>query len=138
MKLKLYITDKIARILAGVKINRMEDRRAKSALMQDYLALRKVLKSAQEDKDEIARKFQEDWKEEFFTVERLIKANQPVIGHEEYLKAKSDAERAIQDLFGKEVEVTLTAVPFDALDDVSDDLTLEQVAALMDAGIIKE
>lgn len=136
MKLKLYVIDQIAGILAGVKINKMEDKGAKSALMQDYLALRKVLKPAQEDKDEIARKFQEDWKEELFTVERLINANQPVIGHDGYLKAKSDAERAIQDLFGKEVEVALTAVPFDALDRVCDDLTLEQVAFLQDNGII--
>lgn len=136
MKLKLHIIDQIAGILAGVKINRMEDKSAKSALMQDYLAMRKVIKPAQEDKDEIARKFQEDWKEEFFTVERLIKAKQPVIGHEEYLKAKSDAERAIQDLFGKEVDVTLTPVPFDALDRVCEDLTLDQVALLQENGIV--
>jgi len=136
MKLKLYVINQIAGILAGVKINRMEDKAAKSALMQDYLDLRKVLKPAQEDKDEIVRKFQEDWKEEFFIVERLINANQPVIGHEGYIKAKSDAERAIQDLFGKEVEVALTAVPFDALDRVCDDITLEQVAFLQDNGIV--
>lgn len=136
MKLKLYVIDQIAGILAGVKINKMEDKAAKSALMQDYLALRKGLKPAQEDKDEIARKFQEDWKEEFFTVERLIKANQPVIGHDGYLKAKSDAERAIQDLFGKEVEVALTPVSFDAFTGVCDDLTLEQVALLQENGIV--
>lgn len=136
MKVKLYIIDQIAGILAGVKINRMEDKDAKYALMQDYLALHKACKDAHADKDEIARKFQEDWKEEFFTVERLIKANQPVIGHEEYLNAKSDAERAIQDLFGKEVEVDLSAVPFDALDRVCDDLTLEQVALLQENGIV--
>ena len=136
MKLKLNIIDHITGILAGVKINRMEDKAAKSALMQDYLALRKACKDVQADKDEIARKFQEDWKEEFFTVERLIKANQPVIGHEEYLKAKSDAERAIQDLFKKEADVTLTPVPFDALDRVCDDLTLEQVALLQENGIV--
>lgn len=137
MKLKLHIIDQIDGILAGVKINRMEDKGAKSALMQDYLALRKVLKPAKEDKDEIARKFQEDWKEELFTVERLINANQPVIGHDGYLKAKSDAERAIQDLFGKEVDVTLTPVPFDALDRVSDDLTLEQLAFLQESGVVE-
>ena len=137
MKLKLHIIDQIDGILAGVKINRMEDKGAKSALMQDYLALRKVLKPAKEDKDEIARKFQEDWKEELFAVERLIKANQPVIGHEGYIKAKSDAERAIQDLFGKEVDVTLTPVPFDALDRVSDDLTLEQLAFLQESGVVE-
>lgn len=138
MKLKLYIIDQIAGILAGVKINRIEDKAAKSNLMKDYLALRKVLKEAQEDKDEIVRKFQEDWKDERAAVEKYRRENKPVVGHLDYLDAERDANKAIQDLFGKEVELTLTPVSFDAFSGVSEDLTLEQLAFLQENGIIEE
>lgn len=136
--MKLYIIDQIAGILAGVKINRIEDKAAKSNLMKDYLALRKILKSAQEDKDEIVRKFQEDWKDELAAVEAYRRENKPVVGHLDYLEAERDANKAIQDLFGKEVELTLTPVSFDAFSGVSEDLTLEQIAFLHESGIIEE
>ena len=102
MKLKLYIIDQIARILAGVKINRMEDKAAKSALMQDYLALRKVLKPAREDKDEIVSKFQEDWKDELAAVVKYRREEKPVVGHREYLDAEKDANKAISDIFDRD------------------------------------
>jgi len=137
MELKLYIIDQIAGILAGVKINRIEDKAAKSNLMKDYLAIRKVLKEAQEDKDEIVRKFQEDWKDELAAVEKYRRENKPVVGHLDYLEAERDANKAIQDLFGKEVELTLTPVPFDAFSGVSEDLTLEQLAFLQESGVIE-
>lgn len=138
MKLKLYIIDQIAGILAGVKINRMEDKAAKSALMQDYIALRKVLRSAQEDKDEIIRKFQGDWGEELAAVEKYRREKKPVVGHLDYLEAERDANKAIQDLFSREVDITLTPVSFEAFDGVSDALTLEQAALLQEVGIIRE
>ena len=138
MKLKLYIIDQIAGTLAGVKINRMEDKAAKSNLMKDYLALRKVLKSAQEDKDEIIRKFQEDWGEELAAVEKYRREKKPVVGHLEYLDAEKDANKAIQDLFSREVDITITPVSFEAFEGVSDALTLEQAALLQEVGIILE
>jgi nucleoside-specific outer membrane channel protein Tsx len=138
MKLKLYIIDQIAGILAGVKINRMEDKAAKSALMQDYLALRKVLKSAQEDKGEIIRKLQEDWGEELAAVEKYRREKKPVVGHLDYLEAERDANKAIQDLFSREVDITITPVSFEAFEGVSDALTLEQAALLQEVGIILE
>lgn len=43
MTLKLYIIDQIAGILqSGVSISKMEDRKAKRDLMDDYIALRKL------------------------------------------------------------------------------------------------
>ena len=138
MKLKLYVINQIAGILAGVKINRMEDKAAKSALMQDYIALRKVLRSAQEDKDEIIRKFQGDWGEELAAVEKYRREKKPVVGHLDYLEAERDANKAIQDLFSREVDITLTPVSFEAFDGVSDALTLEQAALLQEVGIIRE
>lgn len=138
MIMKLYIINRIAGILAGVKINKMEDKAAKSALMQDYIALRKVLRSAQEDKDEIIRKFQGDWGEELAAVEKYRREKKPVVGHLDYLEAERDANKAIQDLFSREVDITLTPVSFEAFDGVSDALTLEQAALLQEVGIIRE
>lgn len=111
MIMKLYIINRIAGILAGVKINKMEDKAAKSALMQDYLALRKHLKSAQEDKDEIVRKFQEDWKDELAAVAECRRKEKPVVGHLDYLEAERDANKAISDIFDREVELEIVKVP---------------------------
>lgn len=138
MKLKLKLIDQVAWILSGIKINRMEDKEAKDALLKDYIAMRKHLKAASEDKDEIIRKFQEDWKGTLAPVDALRKEGKPVVGYDDFLEAEKDANRAIQDTFAKEVELTLAPVPFDAIADVSEDITLEQVAFLQENGIIKE
>ena len=145
MKLKLYIIDQIAGILAGVKINKVEDKAAKSALMQDYLALRKVLKAAQEDKDEIVRKFQEDWKDELAAVEAYRREKKPVVGHLDYLEAERDAKKAISDIFDREVEMELEKVPETPLFNPAlwgENVTLEQIPGsiefLKDNGIILE
>lgn len=138
MKLNLYIIDRILGILSGVKISKIADKEAKDALLKDYIAMRKHLKAASEDKDEIIRKFQEDWQDTLAPVDVLRKEGKPVVGYDDFLEAEKDANRAIQDTFGKEVELTLAPVPFDAIEDVSEDITLEQVAFLQDNGIIKE
>lgn len=138
MKLKLYIIDRILGILSGVKISKIADKEAKDALLKDYIAMRKHLKPAQEDKDEIIRKFQEDWGDELAAVEKYRREKKPVVGHLDYLDAERDADKAIQDLFSREVDITITPVSFEAFDGVSDTLTLEQVAFLQDNGIIKE
>ncbi len=144
MKLKLYIINRIAGILAGVKINKMEDKAAKSALMQDYLALRKVLKSAQEDKDEIVRKFQEDWKDELAAVEAYRRKNKPVVGHLEYLEAERDANKAISDIFDREVELEIVKVPEGSMSNPElwgIDITLEGIPSsiefLKEKGIVE-
>ena len=138
MKLTRHTIVNLATILGGIKINRIEDKDAKAALLKDYLALRKVAKEAEADRDEIVRKFQEDWKDELAAVEAYRREKKPVVGHLDYLEAERDANKAIQDTFAKEVELTLAPVPFDAIADVSEDITLEQVAFLQDNGIIKE
>lgn len=145
MKLKLYIIDQIAGILAGVKINKMEDKAAKSALMQDYLALRKVLKPAREDKDEIVSKFQEDWGEELAAVEKYRREKKPVVGHREYLDAEKDANKAISDIFDREVELELETVPDSPLLNPElwgENITIEQIFGsiefLKENGIIEK
>lgn len=130
MKLKLNIIDQIAAILSGVKINKMEDKVAKSALMQDYLALRKFLKSALEDKDEIVRKFQEDWKDELEAVKKYRLEKKPVVGHLDYLEAERDANKAISDIFDREVELEFEKIPGAQLLNPElwgENITLEQI-----------
>lgn len=127
-----------AGILSRMKINKIEDKDAKAALLKDYLALRKVAKEADEDKNEIIKKFQDDWHEELSEVEAFRRENKPVEGHKEYLDAERDANKAISDILAGEADVNLTPIALDAVTALSDDITLEQVAFLQEAGLIEE
>lgn len=137
MKLARHTAIELAGILAGIKINRIEDKDAKAALLKDYLALRKVAKEAEADKDEIIRKFQEDWKDEIPAIEQYRKDGKQVVGHLDYLDAERDAGKAIQDLLKAEVDIDITAVPTDDIMAVSEDITLGQIAMLQEYGIIE-
>lgn len=135
MKLKLYIIDQLAGILqSGVSISKMEDKKAKRDLMDDYIALRKLCKVALEDREEIIRKFQTDWGDELAEVEALRKTGK-VEGHEAYLQAEKDAQEALTDLFAREVEVDIIPVKKEAVADFFVG-NLEQWAVLLDNGII--
>ena len=137
MTLKRNIIIALAEILAGMKINKVVNKEAKAALLKDYLALRKEAKQADADREEIVRKFQDDWAEELPRIESFRRQGKPVVGHLDYLEAEKDANKAISDIFSQEVDIDLTAVPIDALDAVSEDITLEQIALLQENGIIE-
>ena len=136
MKLARHTAIDLAGILGGIKINRIEDKDAKAALLKDYLALRKVAKEAEADRDEIVRKFQEDWKDEIPAIEQYRKEGKQVIGHLDYLDAEKDANRAIVDTFSQEVDIDLATVKMDAISAFSEDITLESIAFLAENGII--
>lgn len=135
--MKAAVAISLVEILAGIKINRIEDKDAKAALLKDYLALRKVAKAAEADRDEIVRKFQDDWREELPAVEKFRREGKPVVGHLDYLEAERDANKAIVDTFSQEVDIDLAPVKMDAISAFSEDITLEAVAALADNGIIE-
>lgn len=137
MKLARHTAIDLAGILGGIKINRIEDKDAKAALLKDYLALRKVAKDAEADRDEIVRKFQEDWKDEIPAIEQYRKEGKQVIGHLDYLDAEKDANRAIVDTFSQEVDIDLATVKMDAISAFSEDITLESIAFLAENGIIE-
>ena len=137
MKLTRRAIADIAEILGGIKINRIEDKEAKAALLKDYLAIRKEARQAEADRDEIIRKFQDDWKDEIPAIGKFRAEGKPVLGHLDYLEAEKDANKAISAVFSQEVDIDLTAVPIDALDAVSEDITLEQIALLQENGIIE-
>ena len=135
--MKAAVAISLVEILAGIKINRIEDKDAKAALLKDYLAIRKVAKAAEADRDEIVRKFQDDWREELPAVEKFRREGKPVVGHLDYLEAERDANKAIVDTFSQEVDIDLAPVKMDAISAFSEDITLEAVAALADNGIIE-
>ena len=138
MKLTISYISIAAGILSGMKINRMEDKRAKTSLLKDYLALRKVAKEAESDKNEIVSKFQDDWAEVLKSVQAFRDKNEPVVGYDDYLEAEKDANKAIQEISSREKDIELAPVELSAFNGVADDLTLEQVAFLQEIGIIEE
>ena len=137
--MKLQTVNTIAEILSSIKINKIEDKEVKNVLVEDYLQLRRHIKKAAEDQQEIVSKFQEDWKEEIPIIEELRKEEKPLDEHEDYLAAEKDANKAISDLFKVDVDVDLKSVTLEAfLEGVDkDELTIEQVAFLEDCGVIK-
>ena len=135
MKISTALT--AASILSGIRLNRITDKDAKAALLKDYLALRKVAKEADADKDEIIRKFQDDWKDELAAVQSFREKNRPVIGHLDYLEAEKDANKAISAIFSEDVEIDLSPVEISAVADFPEDITLEQIAFLQECGILE-
>lgn len=125
-------------ILSGMKINRIADKKIKSALLGDYLLLRPHFKKSQEDVSEIKTKFQEDWNDELDAVQSFREKGKPVVGHDAYLEAEADANKAISDTLSAEVEVDIKSVPMDDFMTAcgGEELTFEQIAFLQEAGIV--
>ena len=126
-------------ILAGMKLNKISDKKVKTALVNDYLHLRRFAKEADADRKELVDKFQSDWADELDEVEAFRRENKPVVGYDSYLEAERDANKAISDLFTKDVEVDIQPVP---MNDFmahcgADELTLEQLAFLQENGVVE-
>jgi len=128
----------IAQLLSGVKINKIEDKDAKAALLKDYLAIRRVVKDADDAKNELIRKFQEDWADVLPAVQAFRDRSETVVGYDDYLEAEKDANKAIQDIYAGDVDIDLSPVKMEAIMDFSEDITLEQIAFLQECGIIEE
>lgn len=137
--MKLTTINALAGILSGMKINKITDREVKTVLVSDYLRLRKFVKEAEEERKELVEKFQNDWAEELPMVEAFRREGKPVVGHDQYLEAERDANKAISDIFAREVEVDIKPVSMDDFMASCDgeELTLEQVAFLQENGIVK-
>ena len=137
--MKLSEVNVIVGILAGMKINRIADKKIKTALLNDYLALRPHFKKANEDVEEIRRKFQEDWNDELDAVQAFRDKRKPVVGHDAYLEAEKDANKAISDTLAADVEVDIKSVQMDDFMTAcgTEELTFEQIAFLQEIGIIE-
>lgn len=126
-------------ILAGMKLNKIADKSVKTALVNDYLHLRKFVKETEADRKELVEKFQSDWADELDQVEAFRKEGKPVEGHETYLEAEKDANEAISALFSREVEADIKSIPMDSFLASYDgeELTLEQLAFLQESGLVE-
>lgn len=123
--MKLSTAKVISDILLAMKINRIEDRAAKAQLMKNFLSIRKVVKEADNDREELAKKFREDWADE---LERPNKS-------EAYLKAEAEANAAIVDIYEDDIALDITPVPSDLLYDPElwgENDTLGQIANSVD------
>lgn len=125
-------------ILSGMKLYRIPDKSTRRVLLDDYRNLRPLFKKATEEATEIRTKFQQDWDDELDAVQAFRDKRRPVVGHDAYLEAEDDANKAIADIYAVDAEVDIKAV---SMDDFlancgGEDLTLEQVAFLEEVGII--
>lgn len=137
--MKISVVNAIAGVLSGIKINKITDKAVKTALVNDYLHLRKFAKEASNDAEELRKKFREDWADELDAIVELRQSGKPVVGHKEYLDAERDANQAIQALYDNDVEVSLKPVKMDAFLTAcgGEELTFEQLAVLQENGLIE-
>ena len=137
--MKLATINMLVSILGGIKLNKILDKKVKTALVNDYLHLRKFVKEGEAERQDLVDKFQADWADELDDVETLRRAGKKVVGHDAYLDAEKDANKAISDIFSREVEVDIKPV---AIDDfmascAGEELTLEQLAFLQESGLVE-
>ena len=130
--------DKIAGILAGMKLSKITDKEVKNNLLKTFIEARKIAKDIDAERLEIITKFQSDWMEELKAVEDFRTKKVPVIGHQEYLEAEKDANALLDSLFEKDVDLKICPVTMDNFMSFcgSEEITFEQVAFLQDNGVI--
>ena len=137
--MKLATINMIVGILAGIKLNKITDKRVKTTLVNDYLHLRKFVREAETDRQALVDKFPEDWADELGPVNALRMEGKQVVGHDAYLDAEKDTNKAISDIFAREVEVDIKPL---AMNDFmtacsGEELTIEQLAFLQESGVVE-
>ena len=137
--MKLATINMLVSILGGIKLNKILDKRVKTTLVNDYLHLRKFVKEGEEERLDLVEKFQADWADELDDVEALRRAGKKVVGHDAYLDAENDANKAISAIFSREVVVGIKPVPIDDFmaSCGGEELTLEQLAFLQESGLVE-
>lgn len=136
--MNIVIASTIVNILSRVKLNKIIDKDIKTTLVKDYLQLKSIVHKAEENKQELIKKFQDDWKEEIPKISALRKDNKPIEGFDEYLEAEADALKMINESFAEDVEVSLVPVDLDKFINAvgEEELTLEAIAFLQENGVV--
>lgn len=136
--MQAIIIDAIVNILSGIKINKISDKEVKTALVKDYLLLKKAVQKAKDTKTELETKFRADWGDEVFEVAELRSKKQPLTGHEKFLEAEADTIKMINEAFAEDIDVKITTFDLDVfIAAVGEEaLTLETIAFLQDNGVI--
>ena len=138
--MKYFEIKALVDILAGIKLCKIPDSDVKGGILMNYLALRKIVKDVEADKQELVMKFQEDWQEERNAVIELRKKKQPVEGHDDYLKAVDETNLILQKMDETEMEVSIKPVNMDKFvaSVPGEEINLEQIAILVDCGVLEE
>ena len=126
-------------ILGGIGITKLPDKLVKTTILNDYLYLRKFVREAEDESAEISKKFREDWGDEMDVVEVALAKREPVVGHENYIEAKKDAEKILHDIMDRDVDIDIRSVQMDDFMNAckNENLTLEQIAFLQEVGILE-
>ena len=137
--MKLATINMLVSILGGIKLNKILDKKVKATLVNDYLHLRKFVKEGEAERQDLVDKFQSDWADELASVEAFRRDGKKVVGHDAYLDAEKDANKAISDIFAREVEVDIKPVPMDDFmaSCGAEELTIEQLAFLQESGLVE-
>lgn len=137
--MKISKINNIVGILGGIGITKLPDKQVKTTILNDYLYLRKFIRDAEDESAEVSKKFREDWGEEMEAVETMIVKNEPVVGHENYIEAKKDAEKILRDIMDRDVDIEIKSVQMDDFMNAckNENLTLEQIAFLQEVGILE-
>lgn len=138
--MKYFEIKALVDILAGIKLCKIPDSDVKGGILMNYLALRKIVKDVEADKQELVMKFQEDWQDERNAVIELRKKKQLVEGHDDYLKAVDETNLILQKMDETEMEVSIKPVKMDKFvaSIPGEEINLEQIAILVDCGILEE
>lgn len=126
-------------VLSGMKINKIVDKKVKTSLLNNYICLRRFAKEASEDRVNLVEKFKTDFADEIQVVAMLRHEEKPLDDHKEYLDAERDLDAAAEALLKKEVDAPVAPIAMDAFMSACDkeELTLEQIAILEDAGLLE-
>lgn len=125
MEMKKNDADRMAGILAGLKLTGIKDKVVRTTLLNDYLALRRIAKELKEEQQELVDKFNQEW------------GGADKEKNDEYRKALDDVTAMLKSLAEEETDVTLKPVDMDAfMVNVKEELTFEQIATLQDGGLL--
>lgn len=138
--MKYFEIKALVDILAGIKLCKILDSDIKNGILMSYLALRKIVKDVEADKQELVMKFQEDWKEERDAVFLLRKEKKPIEGHDDYLDAVNETNLILHKMDETEIDVSIKPVKMDkfVVSIPGEEINLEQIAILLDGGILEE
>ena len=125
MEMKKNDADRMAGILAGLKLTGIKDKVVRTTLLNDYLALRRIAKELKEEQQELVDKFNQEW------------GGADKEKNDEYRKALDDVTAMLKSLAEEETDVTLKPVDMDAfMVNVKEELTFEQIAILQDGCLL--
>ena len=137
--MKLSTINALCGVIQKIDTKEISDAKVRTALYNDYFYLRRFVKQAEADRQEVVSKFQQDWKDELAAVEAFRRENKPVEGHDAYLEAEKDANKAISGIFDAEVEVNIKAVKIDAfMASYKGGVSFEEIAFLQENGVLEE